>query len=41
MVIGAAKYASGVRVDLYMDYLRVIGASYGNEGVKLDADGAL
>ncbi len=40
-MVGSVKYASSVGVDEYMDYLRVIGASYGNEGVELDTDGAL
>ncbi len=41
LMVGSAKYASSVGVDKYMDYLTVIGASYGDEGVKLDTDGAL
>ena len=41
LMVGAAKDASCVGVDLYVDYLGVVGASDGDEGVKLEADGAL
>ena len=40
LMVGAAKDASCVGVDLYVDYLGVVGASDVNEGVKLEADGA-
>ena len=39
-MVSATKDASCVGVDLYMDYLGVVGASDVNEGVELEADGA-
>ena len=38
-MVGAAKDASGVWVDVYMDNLGVVGASDVDEGVELEADG--
>ncbi len=40
VMVGAAKDASCVGVDLYVDNLGVVSASDGDEGVKLEADGA-
>ena len=40
LMVGASKDASCVGVDLYVDYLGVVGASDVDEGVKLEADGA-
>ena len=39
-MVGAAKDASSVGVDLYVDHLGVVGASDVDEGVELEADGA-
>ena len=39
-MVGAAEYASGVGVDVYVDNLGVVGASYVDESVELKADGA-
>ncbi len=41
LMVGAAKDASGVGVDLYVDNLGVVGASDVDEGVELEANGAL
>ena len=41
LVVGAAKNASGVGIDLYVDDLRVIGSADIDEGIELDADRAL
>ncbi len=41
LMVGAAKDASGVGVDVYVDNLGVVGASDIDEGGKLEADGAL
>ena len=40
-MIGAAKDASGVWVDVNVDDLGVVGAPDVDEGVELEADGAL
>ncbi len=41
LMVGAAKNASGVGIDLYMDDLRVIASANVDEGIELDADRAL
>ncbi len=41
LMVGAAKDASGVGVDVYVDNLRVVGTSDVDEGVELEAEGAL
>ncbi len=41
LMVGAAKDASGVGVDMDVDNLGVVGASDVDEGVELEADGAL
>ncbi len=41
LMVGAAKDASGVGVDMYVDNLGVVGASDVDESMKLEADGAL
>ncbi len=40
-MVGAAKDASGVWVDVHVNNLGVVGASDVAEGVELEADGAL
>ncbi len=40
LVVGAAKDASGVGVDLDVDNLGMVGASDIDEGVELEANGA-
>ena len=41
LVVSAAQDASGVRIDLDVYHLRVVGAADVNEGMKLYADWAL
>ncbi len=41
LMVGAVNDASGVGVDLYVDNLGVVGTSDIDEGVVMEADGAL